>query len=99
MPAPHITTLKATIPGADTAKVLCRSEHCMHLDAYLLGGSAIAAGWAEAFVYRQQSMLGNELQVLQHILKGTAFVVYLDTLAVRLCTMHAHTACGQDVLL
>ncbi len=64
MPAPHITTLKATIPDADTAKVLCRSEHCMHLDAYLLGGSATAAGWAEAFVCMQPIMLGNELQVL-----------------------------------
>ncbi len=44
-------------------------------------------------------MLGHELQVLQHILKGTAFVVNLDTPAVTLCTMHAHTACMQDVLL
>ena len=68
----------------------------MHLDAYLLGGSATAAGWAEAFVYKQQIMFGNELQVLQHMLQGKASVVKLDIPAV---TMHAHTACMQSVLL
>ncbi len=67
----------------------------MHLDAYLLGGSATAAGWAEAFVCIQSIMLGNELQVLQHILKGTAFVVNLDTPAViRFAPcMHTQLAC------
>ena len=44
-------------------------------------------------------MLGNELQVLQHMLQGTASVVNRDTPAVKLCNMHAHTACMQDVIL
>ena len=35
------------------------SKHSVHIDAYLLGGSATAAAWAEALIYRQTEYAGK----------------------------------------